>query len=161
MSRFEEVGGRGQLNQNRHLVGQWCATKKTDKHRQTHTPTPSLPPSLPPPSFSFTHTSLWLSHWNGLLKARALVALAILPFPPRNSLLVQMLARLVVGCVACYPAAIPPLAILCRSVVFLSHAAYVIWMLLLLFHTKKVYKFFLKVLFTSTQQYHSSTKSVT
>jgi len=96
MSRFEEVGGRGQLNQNRHLVGQWCATKKTDKHRQTHTPTPSLPPSLPPPSFSFTHTSLWLSHWNGLLKAGALVTLAIVPFPPRNSLLVQMLARLVI-----------------------------------------------------------------
>ena len=40
---------------------------------------------------------------------------------PRNSLLVQMLARLVVGCVACYPAANPPLASLCRSVAFLAH----------------------------------------
>jgi len=46
---------------------------------------------------------------------------AILPFPPRNSRLVQMLARFVVGCAACYPAAIPPLAILCRSVAFLAH----------------------------------------
>jgi len=43
------------------------------------------------------------------------------PFPPRNSLLVQMLARLAVGCVACYPAAILPLAILCRSMAFLAH----------------------------------------
>jgi len=30
-----------------------------------------LPPSLPPPSFSFTHTSLFLSHWNGLPKTVA------------------------------------------------------------------------------------------
>jgi len=34
-------------------------------------PPPSLPPTLPPPSFSFTHTSLLLSHWNGLVKAVA------------------------------------------------------------------------------------------
>jgi len=34
-------------------------------------PPPSLPPTLLPPSFSFTHTPLLLSHWNGLVQAVA------------------------------------------------------------------------------------------
>ena len=60
---------------------------------------PSLPPPLPP-IYSFTRASLWLSHWNRLLKAGAFDILAIIPLTPRNSLLVQMFARLVAGCVA-------------------------------------------------------------
>ena len=43
------------------------------------------------------------------------------PILTRNSLLVQMLARLAVGFVACYPAKIPPLAMLRRPVAFLTH----------------------------------------
>ena len=82
---------------------------------------PPLSHSPLPPSHLLCHSHLSLAlPLEPPSEGCSSVTLAILPLTPRNILLVQMLARLVAGCVACYPAVIPPRAKLSRSVAFLA-----------------------------------------